>query len=302
MVKTIRENNILFFQDGELKLNTRASAKTLEQYSKIAQTLLRSFERNARTPEDETRWNDFVRWIEARKSRWGKRSFRLIRAAVTTFLFNLGHENAAVMMSAVGIEGCAGASDRNNAKFISNLDLARLERAVSESRGVWSRRTLALFRACLYTGLRPIEWGEAVFDEESSILKVKNAKVKEKDAPTERWLRIETDEARAAVMEILRLRARWEQEQWQFPSWERFRVGCSETMSKIKAAFLKKKNIDLYTARHQFVADAKSAEVPQQVLALMLGHNSHWTARQNYGPRKKGRGVIHVSYAGPVRV
>lgn len=51
----------------------------------------------------------------------------------------------------------------------------------------------------------------------------------------------------------------------------------------------------LYSLRHQFVADAKDAQVDPRAIAAMLGHESLSSQRNYGGRRRKGRGGFRVS-------
>ncbi|MCF7971359.1 MAG: hypothetical protein K9L22_09380 [Methylococcaceae bacterium] len=48
-------------------------------------------------------------------------------------------------------------------------------------------------------------------------------------------------------------------------------------------------NIYLYSARHQFVANAKQGGLSLEVIAALMGHASTETATQHYGRRVSGK-------------
>ena len=57
----------------------------------------------------------------------------------------------------------------------------------------------------------------------------------------------------------------------------------------------KAKFISLYSARHQFSADAKKTGLSKTAIAALLGHASQETAGTHYGRRVSGRGGLKVS-------
>ena len=54
-------------------------------------------------------------------------------------------------------------------------------------------------------------------------------------------------------------------------------------------------NVTLYTARHQFSANAKSSDgLTRTEIAALMGHASIYTAGEHYGKRRSGRGRLGV--------
>ena len=51
-------------------------------------------------------------------------------------------------------------------------------------------------------------------------------------------------------------------------------------------------NITLYTARHQFSANAKSDGLSKEEVAALMGHASIYTAGEHYGKRRGGHGSV----------
>jgi len=54
-------------------------------------------------------------------------------------------------------------------------------------------------------------------------------------------------------------------------------------------------SITLYTARHQFAADAKKAGLSRVEIAALMGHASPETATAHYGRRRHGRDSVGVN-------
>ncbi|MGZ8160209.1 MAG: hypothetical protein ACXWT4_15560, partial [Methylobacter sp.] len=55
------------------------------------------------------------------------------------------------------------------------------------------------------------------------------------------------------------------------------------------------KSICLYSARHQFAADAKKSGLSKTAIAALMGHASQETAATHYGRRTAGRGGFRVT-------
>jgi integrase len=55
------------------------------------------------------------------------------------------------------------------------------------------------------------------------------------------------------------------------------------------------KNICLYSARHQFAADAKKSGLDKVAIAALMGHASQETATTHYGRRTAGRRGFRVT-------
>ena len=55
------------------------------------------------------------------------------------------------------------------------------------------------------------------------------------------------------------------------------------------------RHISLYSARHQFAADAKSANLQYREVAALLGHRSQKTAAWHYAKKSVGSGAVSVS-------
>jgi hypothetical protein len=56
-----------------------------------------------------------------------------------------------------------------------------------------------------------------------------------------------------------------------------------------------KQTIALYSARHQFVADAKYSGLSKEAIAALMGHGSIETAGLHYGRGTAGRSGFHVT-------
>jgi|SRR5579875_268451 len=203
------------------------------------------------------------------------------------------------------------------AKYITQEQLDYLSRFFSDSQGTWIQRAWRLFQGSLHTGGRPIEWGCATYNPALWVLRFQNAKrgfdrqydyqghhrnlLVEGDLPAlicaiiadresyfdEILSSIEADsvEARCAI------------------AWDQYRNRCSEAFSRaVRAAADRNPKLFqgdllpiLYTARHQFVANAKAAGITGPELAQLIGHEpGSDIARHWYGRKSRGREALKV--------
>lgn len=164
--------------------------------------------------------------------------------------------------------------------------------------GVWAYH---LFRAGLRFGLRPVEWKGARFiyiEDGELALEVPNAKNSHGRTfgPTRTLI---VDEDHLSKIDPLALEsALWLTEQayhMKDEDYQKILGGAEEKMRFIlkrcgTPCRLPRGNITLYTARHQFAANAKSDGLSREEIAALMGHASIDTAGLHYGKRRSGRG------------
>ena len=181
--------------------------------------------------------------------------------------------------------------------------LNALQNAADKSRGSITRSVWAhhLFRAGLRFGLRPVEWKGARFiylEDGELALEVPNAKNSYGRAfgPTRTLI---VDEERLKSIDPLTLEsALWLTENarpLEDEDYQKILGGAEERMRIIlkrcgTPCQLRNGNITLYTARHQFSANAKSDGLTREEIAALMGHASVYTAGEHYGKRRVGHG------------
>lgn len=173
----------------------------------------------------------------------------------------------------------------------------------------------ALLVASRAFGLRPTEWEQAELvsrrdpdtGESGLLLIVQNAKHHEHGQRTfgkTRTLRIgtglephEINAARAAIAQVreyLRLErqrcARAGQEYDRDAAFAKLTSLCNEALQSARKTLKIADRITLYSARHQFAADAKASGIGLVALAALMGHASIETAKRHYGRRMNGWG------------
>ena len=142
----------------------------------------------------------------------------------------------------------------------------------------------------MLTGLRPCEWtGSSVVDGQ---LVVKNAKHSNGRACGE-FRRL--DLAALAAGEIARIEQL--SKRLSEGDYALAYAGCRKRLAWLAKALWpnRKKRPTLYSARHQFSADAKKSAMSKAELAACMGHQSQETAATHYGRRAAGRSPVRVS-------
>tara|TARA_Y100001960_G_scaffold321323_1_gene395794 strand:- start:23233 stop:24285 length:1053 start_codon:yes stop_codon:yes gene_type:complete len=177
-------------------------------------------------------------------------------------------------------------------KHLSIQDLKKLDKELSRSKSQWSVPTRIWLRAGILTGLRPVEWRGAklIENNDSVALLVNNAKNTNNRANGEtRTLHLNhlKPEDINIIKSHLRVVGKFNEKK---SDWESLYQGCSNLLrNKNKIIFpLRKKHPTLYSARHQFSANAKASGCKPEEIAALMGHASDLTAQMTYGKKING--------------
>lgn len=177
-------------------------------------------------------------------------------------------------------------------KHLSIKDLKKIDTEISKSKSQWSTALRLWLRAGVLTGLRPIEWKTAnlIKSEQGAMLIVQNAKNTNDRANGEtRTLHLNhlTVDEMTVIESQMRLVERFNGSE---DEWKHFYQGCSDLLrQKNKKAFPnRKKHPTLYSARHQFSANAKASGFRPEEIAALMGHATDLTAQMTYGKKVNG--------------
>ncbi len=301
--KTIGDlNSQLGFDIMEAQTKT---PKTLEHYKQVATRLLENRSGDLRADEgvDE--------WIRREGQRWSKPTFRLYRAALVAHFESMEHRDLeladrirAVSQPLLLVKppkrGAAKKMKGGARGMLEELvtSMARRAQDLSDDR---ITHACAWMAATLYTGLRPIEWRDAVLirgrGSNPTRLVVKNAKATNGRANGSHrtiLLSLASKDQVLAIEVNLDLRDRWMQVEARDgePLEDRFNrlhKAISYLIAReARVLWPRRDRVPcLYTARHQFAADAKSA-LPLPEVAALMGHASDMTATNHYARRVSG--------------
>lgn len=180
---------------------------------------------------------------------------------------------------------------------LSPEDMSQIRAWLGSHKSRWSALTIAWLQVGLMTGLRPVEWlgARLVIIEGRPALLVENAKSTNGRAHGKfRTLHLMDTEPLhlKAIHVLLQIFGNLERE----GQWERARRGCVKTLHRACRSLRpsRKRFPTLYSARHQFAADAKASGLTPAELAALMGHGVADTAAEHYGRRAHGRGGLVV--------
>ena len=188
---------------------------------------------------------------------------------------------------------------------IQNAIIERLERLLDrEKASEYNLWALAFVQAGVAFGLRPSEWRRARFfclEDGSMVLEVVNGKQSgERAFGPMRTLMLDEFLLDPAAIDA----ARWLIGRARGMTAKEFGkviVNANRQLQRVIASCGKpcrlrnRDSITLYTARHQFAANAKRAGLSRVEIAALMGHASPETATAHYGRRQHGRDTVGVN-------
>tara|TARA_B100002019_G_scaffold291239_1_gene310829 strand:+ start:1128 stop:2114 length:987 start_codon:yes stop_codon:yes gene_type:complete len=183
----------------------------------------------------------------------------------------------------------SGKTSNSKKKSINQKEFKSLDSELKKSRSRWANPTRVFIRAGKYSGLRPIEWKDAIIDTDNKILKIKNAKnTNGRSNGKMRTLslhHLEDDQIKDIELQIKIVQAILEKNIWNL-----YYEGCSALLRRLSRKLWpnKKKYPTLYSCRHQFAADMKASGCTRKEVAALMGHASERTAESHYGKKIHG--------------
>jgi integrase len=259
---------------------------------------------------------EVVAMLLARRHTYSMRYWRFLKAAV------LHHLRADPDRNALAIEQLEAASSKDlpaRSNHGSGMKLKRVPPHVARE-VVYQMRSLADLRrgqrtysaatanallACVKVGLRPQEWFGARIaltstrgKTEVPILQVENAKYnsirangKVREIELDGLTQDELDVIQNTIHEFA---ANTNRRQPFLRALQRELQVVLANLIKAGLIEAKYAHLTLYSARHQFAANAKSANLPYRDIAALLGHRSQKTASWHYARKTVGHGSIAV--------
>lgn len=248
-----------------------------------------------------------VGWLITQKTQWSRPTWRQYKAAVAYELElavqrnhdALAHEALEALLP-VTVEGCPAKTQRTSGAKLKRFpirDYRQLLQALRDHPNVWSADLQRWLGASLLTGLRPREWGQAKLGvrEGEPALIVVNAKATNQRAhgPTRTVLLGGLTDDERSLIRMHVERATLFAKAGQFPQ---FYHGCAAVLARtVRRLWPKRKeHVTLYSARHQFSADAKASGLLPEELAALMGHAVDTTAAKHYGKKTAGLDMVRV--------
>lgn len=286
------------------KQKTR-TVDTDKNYLKMGRSMIRRY-----TEATGEEWSinplGFARWFCNHHAHWSPSYWRLMRAAMVLTLNQLNapieavamfHDEAALPKRVQKKPSKNGRSVYRVPKKIEADVIEQYINLLRESRGPMSHLLGAFLYVNQEIGLRPKEWGDAWLSiimgsdgESLPILIVKNAKNTNGRSTGETRTLIMNDLVSKMVNPSFILR---DKAIAQYGDWATVQRKMTLALGDFRRRH-KLPPLNLYSTRHQFSANAKSAGLTKRQIADLMGHESDKTAEAHYGKKRYGRGYINV--------
>lgn len=182
-------------------------------------------------------------------------------------------------------------------KTIHDDECVQLSIALRESHSEYAEPLARWVVAGILTGARPGEWLGARLDEtvQPPVLIVSNGKHTNGRAHgPERTL--ELADVGCKDLAVIRAHIDAIRDVLNRGEWEKYLEGCAKLLQRIGKSLWprRRRSISLYTFRHRFCSDAKSAKLSETAIAALMGHASTRTATSHYGKGRYGAGKVAV--------
>lgn len=193
-----------------------------------------------------------------------------------------------------------GHTSNQKSKQCSDDFIASMVIEARNVRGKWVEDAVLWMTANRLVGLRPSEWRTAKLIESNGqlILVVNNGKHNKDNERANGPVRHLNVTALGPVelnliKLLLKAVAIYAVDD---KDWQSFYTGARKAVYRITRRILgsQRKYPSLYSTRHQFSADAKSAGMSKEVVAALMGHATDETAGIHYCLKKHGRGSCRV--------
>ncbi len=279
--------------------------KTKEDYLLRSQQLLKRAKKELGiTENEELDVRQFVVWLVEQKPNIARTTWRQYKSAVVFYLerhpdFQSSSE-ALEYLKEITSKGALTSTNKTSSlklKKISFEDWEKLDSFLTQKNKKWHEQLRAWLRASIITGLRPVEWKNALLTnhEGQSALKIKNAKhTNGRSHGEERTLilkNLSNDDIDAIKKHLNNVRTFIGMDEYEY-----FYNGCAIALYKAcrKCWPKRKKHITLYSTRHQFSANAKSSGFTTFEVAAMMGHAVDITATIHYGRKTAGNETLGI--------
>jgi len=277
---------------------------TDERYTKVSSRLLKKYHL-----ETEKNWkvdtNHFFEWLYETSEDWMPATWRQYKASVMRHLECHGSYESVAVLQAMSKKPTSQSrktrsnrTSRQKQKKISQEELVEILSELSLRDSKYSDILANWIYTGIMTGVRPIEWHAStmIYNENGTFLEIQNAKHSQRRANgrfrTLRLTQMNSAEIAAIDKQVQTLSGVDE---------EIFTLhykACSDLLYRVcrKLWPTKSKYPTLYSARHQFSANAKKGSMNKKEVAALMGHANEDTATLHYGKKRAGLdGALKVS-------
>lgn len=252
---------------------------------------------------------EIVAWLIGHQGHFSKATWRQYRAALMFCLENNGTDdaqNAIDLLRATDVNLCKPRGTSTSAKKLKRIPESDIDRLAGHFAGDPTHRygiaTLAWLLSGIWAGLRPSEWQSAQLLRNEAgdwVLNVKNAKNTNGRSHGESRV-ICLSNMDAGELDVISLHLHHVDNALAGDNgitFDTFYHSCRDCLYEANRKLWpqRTKFISLYSARHQFSADAKKNGLSKAAIAALMGHASEKTAGMHYGRRVSGRGGFRVT-------
>lgn len=278
--------------------------KTKEDYLIRVQQLINRAKKDLQITSQDLDVRQLVVWLVEKKPSIARTTWRQYKSSVVYYLENYPDIQSATealeYLKEITSYGALSYTERTSSlklKKITYEDWSKLDAYLSQKNQKWHEQLRYWLRASIITGLRPIEWKNAIlFQHENELaLKIQNAKSTNgrSHGPTRTLLlkSLSDDDLKAIKGHLNNVRTFVGMDEYDY-----FYRGCSLALYKScrRCWPRRKKHITLYSTRHQFSANAKSSGFSRPEIAAMMGHAVDITAIIHYGKKTAGNENLGV--------
>lgn len=246
-------------------------------------------------------WRDdldqFALWVEehVNNDSWSKGTWKIYRLGIVEFLADVGAP-LHIINQIDALRTAKKPSQKRGKKFAHHEILNQYIDVLSHSSGTLDDMLSRYLSINSEVGMRPGEWGRARII--GDLLVIQNEKTTNgRSNGRIRSLRILDEDILARVKYALEERDRLV----QMEDWDKLIVLMRKRLGEVRRN-KDLPHITLYSTRHQFSANAKSAGLSRRTVADLMGHASDTTAGRHYGKKYKGSGNLFVEYVPEWRI
>ena len=294
-------NNITNFNEQEITLEDSTKLFYVNKSKFLYKKAKRELGINNDEEIDE---RQLVMWLIDNMDKVNKKTYRVYKSSLIYYFLNEikteSSVEAAEYLAKITSEKSYKKSDKTSAqkmKRIPSNDLEKLIKYLDEHDGKWNLYIKNWILSAIICGLRPIEWkdSEIISYEGKTALKIKNAKHTNGRAHGEFRIillnNLTEDELNLINEHIYSVK-----EFDKIGEYDKFYRNCVAQLNTVNNKIFgrRKKNITLYSARHQFSANAKSAGKSKREIAALMGHKVDKTATIHYGKGRFGSSSLSV--------
>ncbi len=278
--------------------------KTKEKYLERTYQLLRRAKKELNIQE-ELDVRQFAIWLTEKKPEISKNTWRQYKSSVVYYLENHPDYDASAealeYLKEITSEGALTKTEKTSSlklKKISFEDWEKLDNFLKSKNKKWHEQLRYWLRAAIVTGLRPVEWKNAIMIDHKGqpALKIQNAKQTNGRSHGETRTLLLTNLKEEDIL-FIKYHLNNVRTFIGMDEYDYFYKGCSIALYKAcrKCWPKRKKHITLYSTRHQFSANAKSSGFNTLEVAAMMGHAVDITATIHYGRKLAGNESLGIT-------